>query len=70
MRSGRVNLKKVNFVIKVEINSISNLSSFLDVAYGSKIVLRHLNDHIGYLHSHEHNWIDGSRRETNFHCVR
>ncbi|KAG2174157.1 hypothetical protein INT43_004177 [Umbelopsis isabellina] len=49
--------------LRTSINAFRTGKSQKDVAYGSKIVLRHLNDHIGYLHSHEHNWVDGSKQQ-------
>ncbi|KAH8554047.1 Dolichyl-phosphate-mannose-protein mannosyltransferase-domain-containing protein [Umbelopsis sp. PMI_123] len=49
--------------LRSSINEFRIGSSQNDVAYGSKVYLRHLNSHVGYLHSHEHFWIDGSAQQ-------
>ncbi|KAI8575330.1 hypothetical protein K450DRAFT_194308 [Umbelopsis ramanniana AG] len=49
--------------LRSSINAIRVGSSQNDVAYGSKVHLRHFNSHVGYLHSHEHSWIDGSSQQ-------
>ncbi|KAL1917803.1 uncharacterized protein VTP21DRAFT_3637 [Calcarisporiella thermophila] len=35
----------------------------IDIAYGSKLNIRHLNTHGGYLHSHSHNYPGGSKQQ-------
>jgi dolichyl-phosphate-mannose-protein mannosyltransferase len=40
-----------------------------DVAYGSKVYIRHLETSGGYLHSHPHNYPGGSNRELIFLMV-
>ncbi|KAI9288981.1 hypothetical protein BC943DRAFT_260833, partial [Umbelopsis sp. AD052] len=49
--------------LRSSINAIKVGSSQNDVAYGSKVHLRHFNSHVGYLHSHELPWIDGSSQQ-------
>jgi dolichyl-phosphate-mannose--protein O-mannosyl transferase len=39
----------------------------IDVAFGSEITIRHLNTQGGYLHSHAHNYPEGSGR---MYCPR
>jgi dolichyl-phosphate-mannose-protein mannosyltransferase len=34
----------------------------IDIAYGSKVYIRHIETHGGYLHSHPHNYPTGSKR--------
>lgn len=36
----------------------------LDIAYGSKIFIRHVATRGGYLHSHPHNYPAGSQRKS------
>ena len=35
----------------------------LDIAYGSKVFIRHVATRGGYLHSHPHNYPTGSKRK-------
>jgi dolichyl-phosphate-mannose-protein mannosyltransferase len=42
--------------------------SFIDVAIGSKVTLRHVNTQGGYLHSHPHNYPGGSQRTRSQRC--
>lgn len=38
------------------------MDSPIDIAYGSKVYIRHIETHGGYLHSHPHNYPTGSKR--------
>jgi len=39
------------------------MDSPVDIAYGSKVYIRHIETHGGYLHSHPHNYPTGSKQQ-------
>lgn len=45
---------------------VINIKIVLDVVYGSKITMNHMAYRGGYLHSHEHQYPQGSKRKPNF----
>lgn len=40
---------------------------YLDIAYGSKLDIRHMGTSGGYLHSHDHGYPGGSKRKW---CIK
>lgn len=41
----------------------TSIDTPIDIAFGSKVFIRHVATRGGYLHSHPHNYPSGSKRE-------
>lgn len=43
--------------------------TYIDVAIGSEVTIRHVNTQGGYLHSHAHNYPGGSKRKSGIYII-